>query len=164
MRVVIKVLPYFLGLLFAGLCFGHPGHFWDPDGPLEISIEHPAFHEKEGMLYLGSEVFTGYVVQEDRETELTEDEYPQLLLRVSYKDGLRSGPSYEWYKNGMLKSTFYYAKGELSGLQHEWWENGRPKSKREYVMGAICGREWSWSEAGKILKSEFHQLNFDKEE
>jgi len=152
----------FLILLWASVSFtsAHPGHAWDPDGPLEINIAHPAFSVKDGMLYLGSKPYTGVVVEEIEclNKKLVESDIPNSILarRFSYKEGVRHGESHEWYPNGFLKALNYYAKGVFSGIQQTWHENGRPASKKDYIMGALYGLEQHWDKEGNLIKELVH--------
>jgi len=138
----------------------HPGHAWDPDGPLEVSIAHPAFSVKEGKLFLGNTLFTGVVVEElEIENEKLEaSDIPNSILtgRHCYQDGISHGISYSWHPNGFMKSSKHYTKGVLSGLQQEWHKNGRPKSKMDYIMGTKFGLEQYWDEEGKLISEEVH--------
>ncbi len=147
-------------LFQASLVFSHPGHAWDPDGPLEITITHPAFSIKENILYLGSTPFTGIVIEEQKIANklLEASDIPNSILtgRHSYKDGIRHGLSYNWHSNGFMKSSFYFTKGVCSGIQQEWHENGRPKSKKDYIMGTLYGLEQHWDEKGTLIKELVH--------
>lgn len=154
-------MKHALILLLTCLCLhSHPGHAWDPDGPLEISINHPAFTIIEGKLHLGTQPFTGVVVEEVefQNKKLEESDIPNSILtgRHSYKDGVRHGTSYQWHPNGFMKSAFHFTKGVHSGIQQEWHENGRPKSKMDYIMGTPYGLEQHWDEEGKLISEEVH--------
>lgn len=154
-------------LLFLLPLSSHPGHAWDPDGPLEITISHPAFTVKAGKLYLGSQPYTGMVVEEAESLnqKLTESDIPNSILtgRYSYEEGIRHGLSYQWYPNGFMKSALHYTRGILSGIQQEWHENGRPKSKKDYIMGVPYGLEQHWDENGKLLRELVHDEVPEKE-
>ncbi len=162
MRIILTIL------LFVGLTQAHPGHAWDPDGPLEITITHPAFSEKEGKLYLGTKLFTGVVIEEleVKNEKLEASDIPNLILkgRFEYKDGLKHGTWYEWHKNGFMKAAFHYTKGILSGLQQEWHSNGTQKMKRDYIMGMAYGLEQHWNTGGKMTKEILHEPVIDEEE
>ena len=147
-------------LIFLLPLSAHPGHAWDPDGPLEISIDHPAFSVKEGKLYLGNTLYTGIVVEEleIKNAKLEASDIPNSILtgRHSYKNGVSHGISYSWHPNGFMKSSRHYTKGILSGLQQEWHKNGRPKSKMDYIVGTKFGLEQHWDENGKLISEEVH--------
>lgn len=155
-------------LLFTSLVIAHPGHAWDPDGPLEININHPAFTIKENKLYLGTQVFTGIVVEEAPcdNAKLVASDIPNSILtgRYTYKDGVRHGLSYQWHLNGYMKSAYYYTKGVFSGIQQEWHQNGRPKSKKDYIMGTLYGLEQHWDQNGKVTSEQIHDPIPDEDE
>ena len=157
MRLLSVFLIY---LLACPLIFAHPGHAWDPDGPLEINIAHPAFSVKDNKLYLGSKLYSGIVVEELEfmNEKLMASDIPNSILvgRFSYKDGLRHGISYEWHPNGFMKTSFHYSKGIFSGIQQTWHLNGRPKSKKDYIMGTPFGLEQHWDESGALIKELVH--------
>lgn len=162
MRLLLAVL-----LLFSPLQ-AHPGHAWDPDGPLEISISHPAFKETDGKLYLGSQLFSGVVIDEleINHPKLAQSDIPNSIItgRYCYQDGVKNGTSYEWHPNGFMKMAFHYTKGVLSGIQQEWHENGRPKSKKDYIMGTLYGLEQHWDKSGRIISEIVHDPIPDEEE
>ncbi len=147
-------------LLTITLVQAHPGHAWDPDGPLEITVSHPAFAEQDGVLLLGSKPFTGVTLGEFEVSHplLVASDIPNSILisRICYQDGLKHGTSYHWHPNGFMKAAFHYTKGILSGIQQEWHANGRPKSKMDYIMGTPYGLEQHWDEDGQVVKEVIH--------
>lgn len=156
-----------LFLLSSHLLMAHPGHAWDPDGPLEISINHPAFRIVENKLYLGSQLFTGVVVEEAefKNEKLEASDIPNSILtgRYNYKDGVRHGTFYQWHPNGYMKVAYHFTRGVSSGLQQEWHPNGRPKSKMDFIMGTPYGLEQHWDENGKLIKELVHDPIPDEE-
>jgi len=150
-----------LFIMLTVVCWGHPGHAWDPDGPLEIAKSHPAFKRKSGKLYLGTQLYTGVVIEEleVKNALLEASDIPNsiLLSRCAYKEGVPHGTWYEWHKNGFMKKSFHYTKGVLSGIQQEWHQNGRQKSKRDYIMGMPYGLEQHWNEKGEMTKEKLHE-------
>ncbi len=143
------------------LSLGHPGHAWDPDGPLEIAKSHPAFSLRDGKLYLGTQLFTGIVIQELEVDHplLVASDIPNAILkaRYGYQDGLPHGNWLEWHDNGFMKTFYNYAKGQLSGLQQEWHPNGTQKLKCDYIMGMAYGLERHWSAQGQLIKEVLHE-------
>ena len=108
----MKALLFLLFFASIPIAWAHPGHAWDPDGPLEISINHPAFNSKENLLYLGSLPFTGVVVDEleINHPKLVETDIPNAIIigRFCYQDGVRHGTSYQWHPNGFMKSALHF--------------------------------------------------------
>jgi len=159
---------FLIALLTLTILHAHPGHAWDPDGPLEIAKSHPAFSSKSGVVYLGSQPFTGVMVEEleVKNEKLEASDIPNLILkgRFCYKDGLKHGTWYEWHSNGFMKKAFHYTKGILSGLQQEWHSNGMQKSKRDYIMGMAYGLEQHWNKSGKMTKEKLHEPVVEEEE
>ncbi|RJO70103.1 hypothetical protein D5S18_30095 [Nocardia panacis] len=75
-----------------------------------------------------------------------------IRSEVTYREGLRSGPTKEWYPSGqpMVDSTF--ARGVLHGRAREWHASGQLAEDGEYEYG-IALWEKQWDENGVLEDS-----------
>ncbi len=97
-----------------------------------------------------------------------------LVAEVSYKKGIKDGPSINYFRNGNkseivkykegvkegLWRQFYddgntrfetvYKNGKLNGIFHYFYKNGRLKYKGTYVNGLKHGKFYKYSTSGEI--------------
>lgn len=80
----------------------------------------------------------------------------QMVLRGTWKDGLRTGVWEEWHRNGKPKSRGEYAinadasASNRNGRWTIWAENGQKISEGNYVAGARNGAWSEWYPSGQI--------------
>lgn len=79
----------------------------------------------------------------------------QMVLRGTWKEGLRAGLWEEWHRNGKPKSRGEYAidadgKSYRSGRWTTWADNGQKTSEGDYLVGARSGEWTEWYASGQI--------------
>lgn len=86
----------------------------------------------------------------------------QMVLRGTWKEGLRSGIWEEWHLNGKPKSHGEYAVDTDSNVSNRngrwttWADNGQKTSEGDYVMGARSGPWAEWYASGqKKLQGQY---------
>jgi antitoxin component YwqK of YwqJK toxin-antitoxin module len=98
-------------------------------------------YQEDGLYYLDNEPFTGVAFT------LSKDGWEKAEMH--YKQGLRWGPTKEWYAPGqpMVDSCFF--KGVLHGRAREWHRNGQLAEDGVYEYG-ITRWEKKWDENGDL--------------
>ena len=64
-----------------------------------------------------------------------------------------------WYKNGKLKSLFYYKDGHLEGDRKKWFEDGKIAEEEHYNDGKLDGVRKTWFENGRLKAEEYYELD-----
>ncbi|GAA3305527.1 toxin-antitoxin system YwqK family antitoxin [Streptomyces cinereospinus] len=110
----------------------------DIDDP-EVDIDH-----SQRLLYRGAP-FTGEVV---------EHLGGALISLECYEDGLRHGPSREWYKDGSLRSEATARRGRPVGVSREWHANGTLAVERVFAEdGLTMLSDSNWDENGRPTRA-----------
>ncbi|CAI8916514.1 MORN repeat variant [Pseudomonas chlororaphis] len=73
-------------------------------------------------------------------------------VEISYLDGMRFGPTREWYKPGTLALEEMYYRDALHGRARSWHDNGQIAKEGKYEYG-IAIWEKSWDEIGSLQES-----------
>ncbi|WP_320040513.1 PQQ-binding-like beta-propeller repeat protein [uncultured Desulfobacter sp.] len=122
--------------------------------------------EKEIVYKVGEEKpYSGIVIKKDDNGKIIEE--------TAYQDGIKNGPSKEYWDNGKLKSETVYKDNNWNGLRKRFWENGKLRSEGKYINGKIeglwktykkngqtdliyCGEngEWLYTKAENAFKNE----------
>ncbi|MFI9563590.1 toxin-antitoxin system YwqK family antitoxin [Streptomyces rishiriensis] len=113
---------------------------------LRIDIDDPEvdMDDAQRLLYRG-ELFTG---------EVTEHLGGKLVSLDVYVDGVQSGASREWYKDGTLRSEGTVRKGLPRGESKEWHPNGTLASRKVFDDDGLTLREDDeWDEDGRPTRS-----------
>ena len=63
----------------------------------------------------------------------------QKYSEKNYKEGRLNGESYEWHKNGVLKSVIPYVEGRKEGIYKAYDEEGRMREQAIYIGGKLNG-------------------------
>lgn len=104
---------------------------------LADTLDYPG----DGLHYLGDEPFTGvaYTLSKDGRED----------SEMHYREGLRWGPTKEWYSSGqqMVDSNFY--NGVLHGRAREWHKNGQLAEDGEFEYGITLWQK-KWDENGNL--------------
>ncbi|WP_316754204.1 toxin-antitoxin system YwqK family antitoxin [Streptomyces herbicida] len=111
-----------------------------------IDIDDPEvdMDEAQRLLYRGKP-FTG---------EVTEHLAGKLVSLDIYVDGIQSGPSREWYKDGTLRSEGTVHKGLPRGEFKEWHPNGSLASRKIFDDDGLTLREeCTWDEDGQPTRA-----------
>ena len=74
-----------------------------------------------------------------------------LIAEVSFKDGIKDGPSKYWYPSGQIEKDFYFKNGVGHGHMKEWYENGQLKEESIIELGVILWRNL-WDEKGQLIE------------
>jgi antitoxin component YwqK of YwqJK toxin-antitoxin module len=102
-----------------------------------------AYDSSEDAYYLDGKPFTGVAFTAAKDGfERSESEY---------RDGLRWGPTREWYAPGQPKVESNYFRGVLHGAAREWHRNGALAEHGVYEFG-IAIWEKQWDENGQLTK------------
>lgn len=101
------------------------------------TLEYPG----DGLHYLDDRPFTGVAFTTYK------DGRPKA--EMSYREGLRWGPTVERYPEGQLMVESTYYKGVLHGHAREWHRNGQMAEDGEYEYGIIVW-EKMWDEGGAL--------------
>ena len=98
---------------------------------------------EDGFYYCDGEPFTG----------VTYTEYPGGAPRSEseYREGLGSGKSRSWYKDGTLYAETEMFRDVQHGVAREWSKSGQLVSEVTAEYG-ITIRERTWDEQGNLLK------------
>lgn len=96
------------------------------------------------LLYRG-EPFTG---------EVTEHLGGKLVSLDVYVEGVQSGPSREWYKDGALRSEGTVRDGLPRGEFREWHPNGTLASRKVFADdGLTLCEDHQWDESGRQTRN-----------
>ncbi|MFF9573494.1 toxin-antitoxin system YwqK family antitoxin [Streptomyces sp. NPDC014685] len=111
-----------------------------------IDIDDPDVDMDQGQrLLCRGELFTG---------EVEEHLGDALVSLDSYVEGVRHGPSREWYKDGTLRSEATARKGLPVGTSREWHPNGVLAAEVEFSEnGMTMVAERRWDEEGRPTKN-----------
>jgi antitoxin component YwqK of YwqJK toxin-antitoxin module len=120
--------------------------FVEGHGNRRIAVEDPDvdMDDAQRLLYRG-ELFTG---------EVTEHLGESLVSLDVYVEGVRSGPSWEWYPDGNLRSEGTVHRGLPRGECREWHPNGAPASRKVFADdGLTLLEDDEWDEDGRPTRS-----------
>ena len=68
------------------------------------------------------------------------------MTQGTYKNGVKVGELYGWYKNGQMQ----YKKGVKDGELYGWYENGQMQWKQTHRNGKIVETELQWNRHGHV--------------
>lgn len=117
----------------------------DADAP-RIDVDDPEvdMDDAHRLLHRGR-LFTG---------EVTEHLGGKLVSLDVYVDGVQSGPSWEWYQDGTLRSEGTVYKSLARGEAREWHPNGRLGSRKVFSDDGLTLLEnYAWDEDGRPTRS-----------
>ncbi|MFL5345958.1 MAG: toxin-antitoxin system YwqK family antitoxin [Hyalangium sp.] len=97
---------------------------------------------EEQLMFWKGQAFTGIAVEFFPDGTLRSEEY--------HLNGLRHGPSREWYRSGQRKEEMTLWYGGLHGYKREWNEQGRLISEVLGELG-IGIAEKRWDEQGRLI-------------
>ncbi|GAB4583202.1 hypothetical protein Ntsu_10340 [Nocardia sp. IFM 10818] len=89
------------------------------------------------------EPFTGEVV------EAIGDE---LLSQEFYVNGIKNGPTREWWAGGPLKSEGEFRRGRVFGTFREWHDNGVQALEQEFNERGRMVSSRAWDEEGNPIE------------
>ncbi|MGW3071324.1 toxin-antitoxin system YwqK family antitoxin [Kitasatospora sp. NPDC001132] len=91
-------------------------------------------YEDDGLHYLDGAPFTGVAFTEKGGA---------LRSEATYREGLRWGPTKEWYPSGQPMVDSAFVRGALHGRAREWHRNGQLAEDGEYEYGiALWAKQW----------------------
>jgi TonB family protein len=73
-----------------------------------------------------------------------------------YGNGVRHGPSMEWYENGQLKKEAYYLNNEQTGNYTTWYENGQKELSQKFHNGTLVDTLRAYYETGGLRRLEVY--------
>ena len=74
-----------------------------------------------------------------------------LVSEISMKDGIRHGPTKNFYENGKIQSLINYEEGKQQGESIWYYENGKPYQVTQYVNGQEQGIQKKYYQSGRML-------------
>lgn len=90
-----------------------------------------------------------------------------LVSEISMKDGIRHGPTKNYYENGKIQSLINFEEGKQQGESIWYYENGRPYQVTPFVNGQEQGIQKKYYQSGRLMAevpfSNGHQLPGMKE-
>jgi len=76
----------------------------------------------------------------------------QLSWYETYNnEGIKEGPSIQWYGTGRIKLQSAYLNGQLNGEWKLYYSNGKLWSHRQYRNGKLSGEAKSYNESGVLI-------------
>ncbi len=112
-----------------------------------VDAADPSLERVNGLLYLGSAPFSGYVVETY--------ENGNLKSKVGWLNGKREGLSEAWYSDGSERERREYSENRKTGSHLGWYEDGTRKFDLNLKDGVYHGRCRQWFANGQ-LATEFH--------
>ena len=79
------------------------------------------------------------------------DDYGKLKTRVNYKDGLKDGVSYVYYRNGNVQLAMNYESGKREGVSKKYYENGQLYAETPYINDELTGIRKTYYRSGNIM-------------
>lgn len=107
--------------------------------------------EREGVLYLGSQKYSGYVIQN----------YPnkKLSSKNGYSNGKLEGKQEKWFENGAKMEVRYYSNNHKIGKHEGWYNNGQKRFEYFIENDVPIKTHREWHPNGQIFTS----FNFNKD-
>ena len=125
-----------------------------------------------GLLYCGSEPFSGSIRSEDTQGNLVAIEHyragkkhgvakcwyadGRLAERRPYCDGEKTGWHCAWYPSGQRRFRYHFSHNQNDGDFWEWYDTGRPYRFRQFKAGLEIGQK-IWRRDGQIYANYVHQ-------
>lgn len=75
---------------------------------------------------------------------------PRVSVTTRAEDGVREGPTTEWFWHGQVAIAGDYLDGEKNGVWRELWPNGNRRFEGSYRRGQRDGDERWWYESGAL--------------
>jgi antitoxin component YwqK of YwqJK toxin-antitoxin module len=108
------------------------------------------FEERDGRLYNGSELLSGWVRWDD---------LGDPTVFTFFKDGKEDGSEMGWYKNGQKAYEGTYKDGKLNGFEVGWYKNGQKAYEGTYKDGKLLVKTVWVPEGGKCPNTKFKNGN-----
>ncbi len=74
-----------------------------------------------------------------------------LQTSIAYKNGLKNGPAYSYYKNGKVKLEVMYRYQVKDGMAKYYYESGKLYRETHYVDGQKDGYQKKYYENGRLM-------------
>ncbi len=74
-----------------------------------------------------------------------------LVSEISMKDGVKHGPSTNYYESGKVQSVINFENGKQQGESTWYYENGKPYQVTQYVNGEAEGIQKKYYKSGRLL-------------
>lgn len=79
------------------------------------------------------------------------DRAGRVVSEVSIKNGLKHGPTRNYYESGKLHSVVHYEEGKQHGESVWYYENGKPYQVTPYINGKRNGIQKKYYQSGKLM-------------
>ncbi|MFY0653909.1 MAG: toxin-antitoxin system YwqK family antitoxin [Cyclobacteriaceae bacterium] len=122
--------------------------------PREVSAQKLRIKQGQGILYEGSNPFSGISVRKYDNGQVAE--------KSNYINGKREGYRCKWFPNGILSYEAYYNSNRLDGVSKTWWVNGNLRSITHNDQGKSHGTQRHWYITGQLFKEQ--QFNHGQED
>jgi antitoxin component YwqK of YwqJK toxin-antitoxin module len=74
-----------------------------------------------------------------------------LVSEITMKDGVKHGPTTNYYESGKIQSVINFENGQQQGESVWYYEDGKPYQVTQYINGKIEGIQKKYYKSGKIL-------------
>ncbi|MFW5959842.1 MAG: toxin-antitoxin system YwqK family antitoxin [Chitinivibrionales bacterium] len=121
------------------------------------------------------DIFRGFITNDGMDFFKTEDEERRrtvvkgyyrngkLRFTAEYKRGELDGKFREYYSDGTLKSEIPFEDSMREGMARFYYENGLMAAKIEYYKGCKTGKVRYYDESGILIASESQKDNIRRE-
>jgi hypothetical protein len=92
-----------------------------------------------------------------REYQYYQDE--QIKDLNEFENGVRNGRSFSYYKNGGIKTVYYYDKGKLTSVGRFYDEKGRLTDKGLFINDSLVVKEEFYYSDNKMQVNAFSKLS-----
>ena len=75
----------------------------------------------------------------------------RVIAEVSLKNGVKHGPTTNYYENGKIHSVVNFVEGKQEGETIWYYENGRPYQVTPFINGEENGTQKKYYQSGKLL-------------
>lgn len=79
------------------------------------------------------------------------DRAGRVISEISVKDGMKHGPTRNYYEDGKLHSVINYEEGKRHGELVWYYENGKQYQVTAYIHGKQNGIQKKYYESGKLM-------------
>lgn len=115
-----------------------------------IDASNPDISKKRGLVYLKDSLYSGYVT-----SHYAND---SLQSKAGFINGKLEGKSVQFYEDGQLRESRFYAENRKVGLHLGYWPNGNKKFEYHFENGLHVGELNEWYVTGQPYRS----FNYEK--
>lgn len=170
-HTILDVTVILIVLLFAFLMIYAKSKEGSPETSLMLGADNELLRKVEGVMYYGSNEFTGVLTKHHDNGQLKEEseyidgrqegmsrtyyEGGSLASERTYKGGHKEGVHRGWWENGQLKFEYTFEEGKTEGYQYQWYDDGAKYITQYFEKGYETGLQQGWDKEGKVIFSYF---------